>query len=560
VSRFEDRALAITGTQPYAASLFDTQESVLNAGVLFSIPALIAQGLNHFFKILNPLPSGFYGLHHIILTLCFMTLCRIKNPEQLKKNSPGEFGKLLGLDRIPEVKHFRTKLRQITDQSKMDEVYTELFQDWVEDLPELFFYVDGHVTVYHGEEANLPKRFVSRQKLCLPGSAEFWVNDEKGLPLMVIHGEITDKIKNAIEKIIPKILKDTGLKIELDSQDPTFTIVMDREAYEPLWFKFLWETYRVAIITYRKNVKDNWDESLFDNIDIHTVNGDVTMRLCELGTLLNGVWFREVRKLSTQEHQTAIITTHPTLPMDQIAVKMFSRWTQENFFKYVIENFDFDRMIEYGTETVDLTQTIPNPEHKKITYQIKKGKQNIARLKALLVKDFDHANESIIDKMPKIITKYNHLIEQIDALKNEIEKLKLLQHTIPKKITIEQMSNENRYNRLKQESKKLKNAVIMLSYRAETALYNLMSDFYVDIYKEGRMILKEIFTTDADLIPDYINNKLTVRLHTLSTPRANNAAKELCDRLNQTQTNYPFTKLMLNYETAAFQVTKVVEV
>jgi len=29
---------------------------------------------------------------------------------------------------------------------------------------------------------------------------------------------------------------------------------------------------------------------------------------------------------------------------------MFSRWGQENFFKYLAENFDFDRMIQYGTE------------------------------------------------------------------------------------------------------------------------------------------------------------------------------------------------------------------
>ena len=92
----------------------------------------------------------------------------------------------------------------------------------------------------------------------------------------------------------------------------------------------------------------------------------------------------------------------------------------------------------------------------------------------------------------------------------------------------------------------------MLSYRAESALYNLMADFYKDTNKEGRMILKEIFTTDADLIPDYCNNKLTVRLHTLSTPRANNAVTELCDRLNQTQTYYPFTNLMLNYEIVSF--------
>ena len=489
-----------------------------------------------------------------------MTLCRIKNPEQLKKSSPGEFGKLLGLDRIPEVKHFRTKLRQITDQSKMDKLHTELFHDWVESLPELFFYIDGHVIVYHGELANLPKRFVSRQKLCMPGAAEFWVNDQSGLPLMVINADLNEKLKNAVEQIIPKIIKDTGLKIDLDSQNPTFTVVMDRETYEPLWFKFLWETYRIAVITYRKNVKDKWDESLFNDVEIQTINGSMTMRLCELGTLLNGQWFREVRKVSTQEHQTAIITTHPTLSMEQIAVKMFSRWTQENFFKYVIENFDFDRMIEYGTEMVDLTQTIPNPEYKKITYQIKKEKQKKARAKALLIKDIEKANTFIIEKIPQILIKNNHLLEQIEGHDKEIEKLKLLQNSTPKRISVEQMSDENRYNKLKQESKKLKNAVIMLSYRAESALYNLMADFYKDTNKEGRMILKEIFTTDADLIPDYINNKLTVRLHSLSTPRANLAVKELSDRLNQTQTYYPFTNLMLNYETAAFQVTKVVEV
>jgi len=120
--------LAVTGKQAYAPSLFEHQESVLNAGVLFAIPALISQGLEKFFKVFNPLPPGFYGLHHVILILCFMALCRIKNPEQLKRHSPGELGKLLGLDRIPEVGYFRKKLKQITDQSKADELHTTLFR------------------------------------------------------------------------------------------------------------------------------------------------------------------------------------------------------------------------------------------------------------------------------------------------------------------------------------------------------------------------------------------------------------------------------------------------
>jgi len=36
-----------------------------------------------------------------------MALCRIKTTEQLRKYSPGEFGNLLGLDRVPEVRCLR---------------------------------------------------------------------------------------------------------------------------------------------------------------------------------------------------------------------------------------------------------------------------------------------------------------------------------------------------------------------------------------------------------------------------------------------------------------------
>ena len=80
-TREEDRALALIGAQDFAPIIFEHNESVLNAGVLFSLPALKAQGLDNFFKILSPFKAGYYGLQHIILTLCFMALCRIKNPE-----------------------------------------------------------------------------------------------------------------------------------------------------------------------------------------------------------------------------------------------------------------------------------------------------------------------------------------------------------------------------------------------------------------------------------------------------------------------------------------------
>jgi hypothetical protein len=142
-----ERGLACTGIQVYAESRFAAQESVLHGGVLFSLPSLISQGLDKLFTGFRQLPNGFYGLHHIILLLCFMALCRIKNPEQLKKHPVGELGKLLGLDRAPQVEYLRVKMRQITEQSKCDLVQEELFQMWTNQMDESFYYIDGHIRV-----------------------------------------------------------------------------------------------------------------------------------------------------------------------------------------------------------------------------------------------------------------------------------------------------------------------------------------------------------------------------------------------------------------------------
>jgi hypothetical protein len=541
--------LAVTGTQAYAPDLFEHHESVLNAGVLFSIPALISQGLDKTFKVFKPLPPGFYGLHHIIIILCFMALCRIKNPEQLKKHSPGEFGKLLGLDRIPEVNYFRTKLAQIIDQAKTDELHIKLFRSWAEELPELFFYIDGHIRVYHGKKAHLPKRFVSRQKLCLSGTTEFWVNDQQGLPLMVLTGELNEKLKVAIEQIIPKMRNEINF-IPQPSQ-PIFTLVFDREAYEPKWFIKLWEEYRVAVITYRKNVADKWDDSLFYNADTQIYNNTITMQICEMGTLLNGHWFREIRELSENGHQASIMTTHPSLLTQNTAIKMFSRWKQENFFKYMNENFDFDRMIQYGTDPIDQKSTIINPEYKTLTYQLKKVREKKARIEARVYKKMDEGSQSGADHVIKVLTKNSSLIEQINDYNDQAKTLVAQRKQIPSRITIAQMPEQKRYDKLKQEGKKLKNAIIMIAYRAESALYTILAEYYKSTEKEGRQILKEIFTTDADMIPDYQNNTLTIRLHSLSTPRANQAVIKLCEFLNQTQTLFPNTKLRLIYKSVA---------
>lgn len=479
-----------------------------------------------------------------------MALCRIKNPEQLKERPPGELGKLLGLDRVPEVGHFRKKLKQILDQKRTDKIHTKLFRSWVNEMPEMFFYIDGHVRIYYGRSAKLSKKYVSRQRLCLSGTTEFWVNDGKGMPLMVITAELNEKLKDAIELAIVELKKEIALPS--DKNTPRFTMVFDRESYEPKWFKRLWTDHRVAVLTYRKNVKDKWDDKMFKETDIQLFNSNVTMRLCEMGTLLSTVWFREVRKLNDSGHQTAILTTHPELKLPQIAERMFSRWTQENYFKYMMENFDFDKMIEYGSDQIDQHRTLPNPRYKQLTEKLKRHRSKKLRLEAKVYSKTDYKDgRPIEEQVTRNMKDTAAWIEQINDLEQEISELIEKRGAEPSRITVAEMDEHKRYNKLTEEGKKYKNAIGMLAYRAETALFNIISEYFKGAQNNGRMLIKEIFSSDADMIPDYQNNTLTIVLHSMSTPRANKAVEKLCAHLNETQTIYPYTQMKMVFKPIA---------
>lgn len=553
-TREEIRGEASMGMLSKAPTIFESCNNVCNAGVLFLIPALLSQGLLKGVEIYGSLKKGYYGLVHILLLLAFMALSRIKNPEQLKVCKPGELGKIMGLDRVPEAKCLRLKINQIVLQGKAKTFSRILARKWITEEGCFYFYIDGHVKIYHGKKATLTKKYVSRQKLCLAGTTEFWVNNELGLPYLMVTGELNEKLKDIILKhIIPELLKDTKSLIDQqalnDNADlPRFTIIFDREAYEPAFFKTIWEKHRIAVITYRKNVKDKWDESLFKPIDTKVISKNITMHLYEKEVELAGMKMRETRKLGENGHQTSIITTNNSVSIATVAGKMFSRWSQENFFRYMLQDFDLDKMIEYGIEEIDPGKKVVNPSYRQLTYQIKKLKEKKGRLEAKMFNIIEENLDTTIDHIKTVIEKEADLQEKIQIFHSQIEQKLKEKEQFPAYIELKEMPENKRYNKLKTESKLFINTIKMIAYRAETAVTNLLSPFYAKAENEIRMLVKEIIKSDADLVPDYESKTLTVRLHSLSTPRANSAAFELCKILNESETKFPDTDLRLIYK------------
>lgn len=553
-SRADERISCALGQGIHASIAFEHNEAVTDAGVLFLLPALLAQGLLKFKELYRVAQSHYYSLESIVLTFAYMALLRIKNPEQLKQCKPGELGRIMGLDRVPEVKCLRQKLDLLTQQRHSRELNNLLIDLWYKDNTEdgKFLYIDGHTRVYYGHKANLPVKFISRQKLCLNATTEYWVNDARGMPVMMVMGELTEKLQQSIEQyIIPELLKTCLLSQAWSDKQPRCTFVFDREAYEPAFFIRLWEKYRIAIITYRKNVKDIWLQSIFKNTDVQILENNVTMQLCEMGTELGGHWFREVRSLGEGGHQTAIITTHPTLAMPIIAGRMFGRWCQENFFRYLIYDYDFDKIVSFGVEAIDPQKEIVNPAYRQINHELKKLREKIGRLEAKFYPLLQQVMDDDLDKLPALIQKQANYAELIKKYRIDEESVVERRAQTPARIKISQMPEKQKYNKLKTESKVIMNIIKMICYRAETVVANLSIPYLTKGREEMRMFIKLITKTSADIIPDYQNNTLTIRLHSLSTPHYNEAANQLAILLTQSETIYPGTNLRIIYKTTA---------
>jgi len=534
---------------------FESHNSLANGGVLFLLPALLSQGLMSI-KQSHIIKKGYYGLESIILTLAFMALCRIKNPEQLKQCAPGEMGKLIGLDRVPEIKCLRNKMNELFKNNKTEAWNQILAKQWIDTTKEdCFLYTDGHVRIYNGYLANPTKKFVSRQKLCLSATTDFWLNDSQGMPLLVFTGVLSEKLQHMIEDVmLPDLFSSGILPKDYKGDKPICTLIFDREAYDPAFFIRLWKVYRIAIITYRKNVKDKWDLQDFKSMAVvDNMNAEKTMQLCEKKTTLSGHTFREIRSLSDNDHQTAIITTHPTLIITVIAVTMFNRWVQENFFKYMIADYNLNHITQYGVEPIDPNKEVVNPHYRSIKYQIKKEKEKLSRLKAKLLAVVKLNSEAKIDQYTISIKSGAALVEQIEVKQTLILQLENKKSEIPDKIKISEMPENQKYSNLKTESSYFMATLKMICYRAETATANLLNGNYSRYIEEKRMLLKNLITTPIDMSPDYHNNTLTIKLHSLNTPRANKSITELCQILNESETIFPGTNLKIIYKTMAIK-------
>ena len=539
---------------------FTNQIDLHQSGVLLALPSLLAHGLLKYQSDFQQV-SGYYSSNSIFIALAFLALLRVKTLSQVTDIPSGELGKAIGLDRIPEVKTLRERIANFCKATEVELWSRNLSQDWMGHYPELsgVLYIDGHVKIYHGQETNLPKRFVSRLRLCMSGTTDYWVNDKMGQPFFVINKTISEGLIATIkDEVLPRLEQDipnqpTAQELANDAHLHKYMLVVDREGYSPDFFYDLWQQ-RVAICTYNKNVKDQWPS---DEFTIHsgTLTSDLEQKieLAERCVLLQNktsdkkIWVREIRKKSQSGHQTSIITTNFKLSALLIGLHMFARWSQENFFKYMMENYGIDSLTSYLKETISDTTTLVNPAYRDLEGQRKKetSKLNLQKIKFATL----NLNDTPIEepKMKAYLTKKQEITSEIERLQLIIEEIKEKKKGIARKITFAELPPNEKFNKVTNKRKHFLDTIKILAYRSETAMSNIIKP-YMSHPDESRLLLKQVYQSDANIHVDHENQILTVELHNLTYWKDDKIIQKLCNTLNETQTKFPDTNLTIFYK------------
>jgi hypothetical protein len=555
-TRQAERLLAAVGMLQGAEVSFEAAADVPHAGVLCALPALLMEGLLRHSRKVFSLPEGFYPLETIFLVLAFIALLRVRSLEALRYEPPGEWGKLVGLDRIPEVRTLRQKLGQLCQPpGRASQWSSTLAREWMEAQTQGVgvFYADGHVRVYHGQLTELPRRYVARDRLCLRGTTDYWVNAMDGRPFFVVSQPIDPGLVTVLqERIVPRLLEEVPGQpsAEALAQDPhlaRLTTVFDRAGYSPELFAELWQK-RVAILTYHKFPGEDWEASEFAPCQVTLANGEtVTMELAERGTRLsNGLWVREVRRRSGQGHQTSVLSTEYRAEARRLAMTMFARWSQENFFKYMCEHYYLDRLVEYGTEPLPETTRLVNPAWRRLDSQLRKQAALLTREQAQFgALSLSPAPEP--SEMEAWQKKKAALIDSITACQAQMEQLKIQRQALPKHILLKDLPAPERIEQLCGERKHLVDTVKLIAYRAETALMRLAQEKLARA-NDARALVRELLRTTADLRPDTQNKTLTVVFHPLTSHAHDEVLRHICSELNATETIFPGTDLRLIFE------------
>ena len=523
------------------------------AGLLLVLPALEATGLLSCAReVYGRLRDGFYGMGATLLTLVFLALAGEPRAEGATRVPPAALGRVPVLDRAPEVKTIRRKLGELAAAGKAAELIMALARRHAAARPDAlgFLHVDGHARVYYGTR-QVQKTHVARLKFPAPATMETWVTSQDGDPVFMVIAEPSDSLAGELRRLLPQLRQVVG-------QGRRVTVCFDRGGWSPALFADITGA-GFDVLTWRKGPAPDVPAEEFTTVTCTDDRGgrhqyELAGTTVELG-ISDGprkgetVTLRQVTRLVPARaggtRQIHALTSRTGLPAGEVCWRLSSRWREENYFRYARTRFALDALDSYAASPDDPDRMVPNPARKTAAARIRQAETaaqaaGTARGAALLQLRSPAPGHAAYLTNQVI----NALDAPVEAAYQELEQAEDAAAAIPARIPLGTLAPD--MVRLDAETKQITHAIRMAAYNAETTLARALNGHYARAGDEAYALIREALTTSGDIRPG--EGELLIRLDPLTAPRRTQALAALCDQLNQAQTCYPGTDLILRYE------------
>ena len=450
-----------------------------------------------------------------------------------------------GLDRLPEVKTLRRKLARLASRKASQAFGRELARRRIAERGRMmgFLYLDGHVRAYHGKHT-IPKAYLTRTRLAAPGTTGYWVNDQKGEPLFVVTAEANAAMTRMLVPILEEVRTLIGPRRRV-------TIVFGHGGWSPKLFQKLL-AMGFDIMTYRKGRVRRIAEKRFvlrtaklDGRPVKYLLYDQPVRF-----LRGRLRLRQVTRLTDNGKQTPILTSRWDLREIVVAYRMFERWRQENFFKYMRQEFLIDALCDYQVEPDDPERSVPNPARKAVDKELRKARVRWNQLK----QTYGDASLDYIEGRTPTMREFQaadkKIYREIQEAAERVAELAAQQKLLPLRVPLAEARPDQDLVKLSTERKHLTNVLKLVAYQIESDLLNLIRPHYARAEEEGRTLIQTVLQSTATLEPT--DQELRVTLSPLSSHHRSQAVAALCENLNTAETRFPGTDLRMKFAVAGY--------
>jgi transposase len=554
VPRDGERALARWGLLGEGAvPVFTPGARYPLAGLLLALPALEGTGLLAAAReVYGRVKDGFYGLGATLLTLVFLALAGEPRAEGATRVPPAALGRVLGLDRAPEVKTIRRKLGELAAAGQAADLIMALARRHAAARPDAlgFLYIDGHARVYSGTRT-VQKTHVARLKFPAPATMETWVTGQDGDPVFMVVAEPSDSLAGELRRLLPDLRGIVGAGRRV-------TVCFDRGGWSPALFADITGA-GFDVLTWRKGPAPDLPAEVFTTVTCTDDRGrahqyELAGTTAELGisegprkgqTVTLRQVTRRVPAKGGATRQIHALTSRTDLPPGEVCWRLSARWREENYFRYARTRFAMDALDSYAASPDAPDRMVPNPARKTAAARIRQGEAaaqaaEAARDAALL------QLRSPAPGQPATITNQviNALAAPAEAAWRELDEADQAAAAIPARVPLGVLSPD--MVRLDAEVKQITHAIRMAAYNAETALARALHGHYARAADEAYALIREALTISGDIHPG--PGELLIQLDPLTAPRRTQALAALCDQLTAAGARYPGTDLVLRYE------------